>query len=123
LGAEFRISGIPATMMNAIARIQDKGQITIPMRVRKQAGLSKGDVVEFSYRQGKILMTPKAVIDRSKFPVADEYTPEERREIDARLDAAERGESYGPFKSAREIAVFLEKWKREHKTKRTYRAK
>jgi AbrB family looped-hinge helix DNA binding protein len=109
--------------MNAIARVQDKGQITIPTRVRKQAGLNKGDVVEFSYRQGKIVMVPKTVIDRSKFPIADEYTPEQRREIQAMFDSAKKEPSYGPFKSGREVAAFLEKWKRQNKTKKAHRIK
>ncbi len=99
--------------MNAIARVQDKGQITIPTRVRKQAGLNKGDVVEFSYRQGKIFMVPKTVIDRSKFPVADEYTPEQRRLLKAELEEARKGPFYGPFKNGSEVAAFLKNWKKQ----------
>ena len=120
------ISGFPEfrqDTMNAIARIQDKGQVTIPTRVRKQAGLSKGDVVEFSYRQGKIVMIPKTVIDRSKFPVADEYTPEQRRAIDVALREAEKGPFYGPFKRGGEVAKFLKQWKRQHAPKRIKRSK
>src|SRR5205807_9785185 len=57
------------------AKIKHKGQVTIPTRVREQAGLSKGDLVEFSFQRGKIVITPKLVIDRSQFPKADdEYT-------------------------------------------------
>ena len=66
--------------MNATARIQHKGQVTIPTRLRAQAGLSKGDLVEFTFQRGKIVITPKLVIDRSSFHNADdEYTPEQRR--------------------------------------------
>jgi len=72
--------------MNSTARIQHKGQVTIPTRLRNQAGLAKGDLVEFSLQRGKIVITPKLVIDRSQFPTADdEYTPAQRRVIDARL--------------------------------------
>ena len=44
------------------------------------------------------------VIDRSKFPNADdEYTPEQRRVIDARLGEADedirQGRVYGPFET------------------------
>jgi len=47
-------------------------------------------------------------IDRSQLPAADdEYTPEQRRAIDARLHEAEKGPFYGPFKDGREIAAFL----------------
>lgn len=72
--------------MSSTARIQHKGQVTIPTRVRERAGLSKGDLVEFSYQRGKIVITPKVVIDRSQFPNADdEYTPAQRKVIDAEL--------------------------------------
>ena len=76
--------------MNTTTRIQHKGQVTIPTRVREQAGLSKGDLVEFSFQRGKIVITPKLIIDRSKFPNADnEYTPAQRRVIDRRLALAD----------------------------------
>jgi len=50
------------------------------------------------------------VIDRSKSPTADnEYTPQPRRVINARLAEAEKGPYYGPFKSGAEVAAFLRK--------------
>jgi AbrB family looped-hinge helix DNA binding protein len=93
--------------MSSTAKIQHKGQVTIPTRVREQAGLNKGDVVEFSYQRGKIVITPKIIIDRSQFPTADdEYTPAQRRIIDARLDKADEdikaGRTRGPFNTADE---------------------
>jgi AbrB family looped-hinge helix DNA binding protein len=76
--------------MNTIGRIQHKGQVTIPTAVRRQAGLTKGDLVDFAFERGKIVMTPKLMIDRSAFPTADgEYTPAQRRIIDARLAKAD----------------------------------
>jgi AbrB family looped-hinge helix DNA binding protein len=76
--------------MNSTGKIRSNGQVTIPTSVRRQAGLSKGDLVNFIFQRGKIVMTPKSVIDRSKFPSADdEYTPEERRIIDAGLARAD----------------------------------
>jgi hypothetical protein len=38
----------------------------------------------------------------------DEYTPEQRRIINARLDEAEKGPFYGPF-TANQAAAFLKK--------------
>lgn len=96
--------------MNMTAKIQHKGQVTIPTRVREQAGLSKGDLVEFSFQRGKIVITPKLVIDRSRFPKADdEYTPEQRRIIDTQLDKADKGPFHGPFKTVDEAVAFLRK--------------
>jgi bifunctional DNA-binding transcriptional regulator/antitoxin component of YhaV-PrlF toxin-antitoxin module len=43
--------------------------------IRSQLGLADGDLVEIKVRSSSIVLTPKVVIDRSKFPNADdEYT-------------------------------------------------
>lgn len=76
--------------MNTVGKIQHRGQVTIPTAVRRQAGLTKGDLVNFAFRRGKIVMTPKLTIDRSAFPTADgEYTLAQRRIIDARFARAD----------------------------------
>ena len=76
--------------MNTTGKIQSRGQVTIPTAVRRRAGLAKGDQVDFVFRRGKIVMTPKLVFDRSRFPTADdEYTPAQRRVIDASLAKAD----------------------------------
>jgi AbrB family looped-hinge helix DNA binding protein len=98
--------------MNSTAKIQHKGQVTIPTRLRNQAGLSKGDLVESSIQRGKIVITPKIVIDRSQFPNADdEYTPAQRRVIDARLNRAmgevRKGHVSPAFETAAEFATAL----------------
>jgi len=90
--------------MTAIVKIHRKGQMTLPSRMREIAGIREGDLVRAAFQRGKIVITPTLVIDRSKFPTADdEYTPEQRRIIDARLDKAEKGPSYGPFNTADEM--------------------
>jgi bifunctional DNA-binding transcriptional regulator/antitoxin component of YhaV-PrlF toxin-antitoxin module len=76
--------------MNATGKIQDKEQVTIPTAVRRQAGLILGDLVNFAFQRGKIVITPKLVIDGSRFPAADdEYTPAQHRIIDASLVKAD----------------------------------
>jgi hypothetical protein len=45
----------------------------------------------------------------------DEYTPAERRVIDARLAEARKGPYYGPFKTAGEALTFLRKEFRNRK--------
>lgn len=99
--------------ITTLVKIQRKGQVTLPIRFRAAVGLSKGDFVEVSMRNGKIVMQPQVVIDHSKFPNADdEYTPEQRRVIDARLAKAEEaikaGRVYGPFNTAEEMAASIE---------------
>jgi len=43
-----------------------------------------------------------------KLPMADEeYTPAQRRAIDAQLDAAEKGPFHGPFTNADEMIAYV----------------
>lgn len=72
--------------MTTLVKIQRKGQMTLPSRLRSIVGVEEGDLVEASIERGKIVLTPKLLVDRSKLPSADnEYTPEQRRFIDAHL--------------------------------------
>ena len=112
--------------MNTTGKIQNKGQVTIPTSVRRQAGLSKGDLVNFAFQRGKIIITPKLVIDRSKFPTADdEYTPEQRRTIDAQLAEGladiKTGRVYGPFDTHGEMMGSLRNHGKKTKPKTTKR--
>ncbi len=93
-----------------LVKIQRKGQMTLPSELRAAIGVGEGDRLEASLERGKIVLSPTLVIDRSKFPNADdEYTPAERRYIDARLKEAARGPHYGPFPTATEAIKFLDK--------------
>jgi AbrB family looped-hinge helix DNA binding protein len=76
--------------MNTTGRIQSRGQVTIPTAVRRRAGLAKGDLVNFTFLRGKIVMTPKLALDDTAAPTSgDEYTLAQRRVIDARLAKAD----------------------------------
>jgi len=88
--------------MTALVKVHRRGQMTLPSRLRSAVGVSEGDVVEASVHRGKIVLTPRLAIDRSKFPSADdEYTRAQRRTIDTRLDESledvKKGRVYGPF--------------------------
>jgi len=55
---------------------------------------------------------PKVLIERLKFPTADdEYTPAKRRIIDARLAESDedfkKGRTHGPFDSADEMIAHM----------------
>ena len=99
--------------MTTLVKIHRKGQMTLPVKLRSLAGISEGDLVEAAFQRGKIVITPKLVIDRSGFPTADEeYTPAQRRIIDARLaksdDDITHGRIYGPFNTAEEMSASVE---------------
>jgi AbrB family looped-hinge helix DNA binding protein len=110
--------------MTTLVRIHRKGQMTLPSRLRSAIGIADGDLVEATLHRGRIVLTPKLVVDRSKFPNADdEYTPAQRRALDARLDESEedlkKGRTAGPFSSAAEMISHMkgELKKRTKKTK------
>jgi AbrB family looped-hinge helix DNA binding protein len=107
--------------MSSLVKVQHKGQMTIPSSVRSAVGLTDGDLVEVRAVGKKIVITPRLVIDRSKFPTADdEYTPQQRRIINARLADAEKGPYYGPFKNGTDLASFL---RREHQSSKRTKSK
>src|SRR5207237_2417627 len=84
--------------------LKDKTQLVVPSSVQRRAGLKAGDRLEFKVSGGVITITPK-------LPSADDqYTPEQRRIIDARLDKADEdikaGRVHGPFTSAKEASAY-----------------
>ena len=88
--------------------------MTLPSSFRAAMGVGEGSMVELSLKNGKTLITPKVAIDRTQFPNADdEYTPAQRRVVDARLKDADEDikakRTYGPFASHEEMMTFLEK--------------
>jgi AbrB family looped-hinge helix DNA binding protein len=81
--------------------LNDKTQLVVPSSVQRRAGLKAGDRLEFKVSGGIITITPQ-------LPSADdEYTPEQRKIIDAQLDEAEKGPFHGPFDSADEMIAHM----------------
>lgn len=97
----------------ALIRVKTKFQVTLPDSVRKQAGISVGDFLETKVERGRIMLVPKAIVDR------DEYTHGQRRVIDARLSKSlediKKGRSYGPFHTADDMIEFLHSQVRKSK--------
>ena len=63
--------------------VSSKSELVVPRSVRRRAGLKSGQEVEFKVSGGVINIVPKLP------SAADEYTPAQRRVIDARLAKAE----------------------------------
>ena len=81
--------------------LRERTQLVVPQSIQRRAGLKPGDRVEFKVFGGIINIIPEV-------PGADdEYTPAQRRMIDARLAKADddirKGRTYGPFNSAGEM--------------------
>lgn len=53
--------------MNTYVRIQERGQVTIPTKIRKKLNLRKGDVVMFVETEAGVLIKPAEVIVTQAF--------------------------------------------------------
>lgn len=83
--------------------VKRRDQLVVPASVQRRARIKAGDRLEFKVSGGMIMIIPE-------LPTADdEYTPEQRRVIDARLAEARKGPYYGPFDTAEEAMKFLRK--------------
>jgi AbrB family looped-hinge helix DNA binding protein len=77
-----------------LVRIKTKYQVTLPTELRKRVGVQIGDLLEARVERGKITLTPKTVIDRG---------------IAESLEEFKKGRSYGPFDTAEEMLVSLQR--------------
>ena len=87
--------------MTVTVKNKTKIPLVVPRSVRRLAGHKNGQDLEFRVSGGVITILPK-------LPTADdEYTPEQRRNIDARLAEGladiKAGRTFGPFNSADEM--------------------
>jgi AbrB family looped-hinge helix DNA binding protein len=76
----------------AIVTIKNKYQVVIPQRVREQVGVQVGDLLEAQVDKGKIVFTPKSIVDRA---------------IAEGLDDIKKGRVHGPFASEGEMVAAL----------------
>jgi bifunctional DNA-binding transcriptional regulator/antitoxin component of YhaV-PrlF toxin-antitoxin module len=91
--------------------VKNREKLVVPQSVRRQAGIRPGDRLVFKVSGRVISIVPE-------LPSADdEYTPDQRSAIDARLAHARRGPYHGPFDTADEAVTFLKKEVRSRKAK------
>jgi len=94
--------------------VKSKTHLTVPPQVQRRAGIKPGDRVEFKVSGGIINIIPE-------LPSADdEYTPIQRRIIDASLEQARKGPYHGPFETADEAIKFI---RREIRTRKAVKRK
>jgi len=81
--------------------VKSQDELVVPRAVQRKAGIKAGQRVRFKVSGGIISIIPD-------LPVADdEYTPAQRRVINARLAESRKGPYYGPFETADEAIKFL----------------
>jgi bifunctional DNA-binding transcriptional regulator/antitoxin component of YhaV-PrlF toxin-antitoxin module len=92
--------------MTVAVKNNNKTPLVVPAAVRRKAGFKSGEELEFKASGGVITILPKLPSAR------DEYSPEQRRAIDARLAKADQdikaGRVHGPFNSAEAMAASIE---------------
>ena len=85
--------------------VKNKTLLVVPPAVRRQVGSNSGDEVEFKVSGGVIAILPKLP------PADDEYTPEQRRLIDAHLVEGladiKASRVHGPFSTHKEFVASL----------------
>src|SRR5208282_5777808 len=103
-------------LMTVAVKNNNKTPLVVPPAVRRKAGFKSGQELEFKASGGVITIIPK-------LPSADqEYTPEQRRAIDAELDEAENGPFHGPFENAGTMIAHLKSQLKDAAPKKSKRA-
>jgi bifunctional DNA-binding transcriptional regulator/antitoxin component of YhaV-PrlF toxin-antitoxin module len=92
--------------------VKDKKQLVVPPSVSSRAGIEPGDRLEFRVSGGIINIIPI-------LPSADDdYTPAQRKVIDAQLTEAAKAPYYGPFETADSAIKFLRQEIRKRKAEK-----
>jgi len=48
----------------SLIQVREKAQITIPSKIRKELGIKKGDYLEITKEDNRIVITPKILIEK-----------------------------------------------------------
>lgn len=106
--------------MTVAIKNNNKTPLVVPPAIRRRAGFKSGQEIEFKVSGGVITIIPK-------LPSADdEYTPEQRRIIDAQLAEGmadiKAGRVRGPFSSHKAFIASLHKEAKKLNRKKTKRS-
>ncbi len=93
----------------AAVKIGVSRQVVIPKKIHDELGLAPGDYLEVKLQKGRVVLTPKTLVDKDV----------ERRLAEG-LEDIRRGRVYGPFRSATAMIRSLRQpSKRRSKTRKT----
>ncbi len=85
-------------------KIGTSRQVVIPKKIHDEIGLAPGDYLEVELRDGKVILTPKTLVDKHI---------EER--LAEGLEDVNRGRVHGPFHSAKDMVRSLRRSKKSKK--------
>ncbi len=70
-----------------IVRVQEKGQVTLPMKTRNRLGLKKGDLVAVTETDDGILITPQEMITVKTFDEIAELLKEKGLSLEELIES------------------------------------
>lgn len=87
----------------SLVKIGASRQVVIPKKIHDQLGLNPGDYLEVELRSGKVVFTPKALVDKR---------------LEEGLADIKEGRVHGPFSSAQELVRSLRDVTKPKKTRK-----
>lgn len=90
-----------------VVKVMERRQVVIPKEIFEELQLKIGDYLEAKIQNGKIVYTPKKLVDRASWY----WSKEGQRRIAEALEDIEKGRVIGPFKTAKEAIKALRKTK------------
>lgn len=82
-----------------IVKVLEKGQVTLPAKLRQEIGLETGDYVRVEKEGSRIVLTPQAVVERH---------PDIDAALDTALEDVRAGRLSPKFSSMKEFKAWLE---------------
>jgi AbrB family looped-hinge helix DNA binding protein len=52
--------------MSELIQVRKKAQLTLPLSVRRKAGIEEGDIIEVDVRDGEIVLKVKKLVDKDQ---------------------------------------------------------
>jgi AbrB family looped-hinge helix DNA binding protein len=101
--------GVPAL---PLVKVKEKFQITLPAELRQALHLAVGDMLEATIEQDKIVLTPKAVVDRT---AAWDRVIAVLDRVHAKLPPSDKD----PKEEEEEIAQMIKEYRKEHAQRRS----
>jgi AbrB family looped-hinge helix DNA binding protein len=95
-----------------LVQVRKKGQITLPLSVRRALHVDEGDVIAVEVRNGEIVLRPKKLIDADQAWFWSERWQEAEREATADIRAGRVHE----FANAEEAIDFLHRRAKQRRT-------
>lgn len=97
----------PKHSPNALVKVMQRRQVVIPKELFDMLNLNEGDYLEAQLNDGRIIYTPKQVIDRDNWY----WSKEGQAAIAESLEDVAMGRVIGPFRNAKEAIRGLRKAK------------